>query len=70
MTGPSPVPYKVTTWPSFALTVGVLIGWLLADTKFSMAPGPRPVPSAVKIPKALLVIRTGDMLLRPLLWIT
>src|SRR5579859_932278 len=65
--GPRPVPHNVIAWPFFAVTVGWLIGWLVELTKFCRIPGPDPVPSAVNMPTALFVIRTGDMLPRALL---
>src|ERR1700681_3365693 len=42
-TGPSPVPHNVMACPFCAVTVGELIGWLVAVMKFCKMPGPRPV---------------------------
>ena len=63
VTGPNPVPHNVITWPGCAVMVGELIGWTFAETKFCRMPGPRPVPFAVKMPKALVTIRTVEGLL-------
>src|SRR6266478_341297 len=68
-TGPKPVPYSVTTWPGAAVMAGAFNGCWLCETKLKKIPGPIPARTA-NIPRLLLTILTGPMLLLALLKVT